>query len=195
MKIIGITGGIACGKSTLCGTLRALGAPVWDADAVSRGLTAPHGQALPAIRRVFGDSVFCADGTLDRKALGAVVFNDASAREALNRITHPLIYADMERFVARHRQAGTAAVFLDIPLLFETGYDRYCDAVWCARLPAEIQLSRLMARDGLTREEALSRMASQMPVDEKARRSDEVIDTSGSIEESAALITALYKKI
>ena len=195
MKIIGITGGIACGKTTLCDTLRALGAPVWDADAVSRSLTAPGGQALPAIRKAFGDGVFNPDGTLNRKALGALVYNDDAARETLNGITHPLIYADMERFTAQHRQAGTRAVFLDIPLLYETGYDRHCDGVWCAWIPAKTQLARLMERDGLTREEALSRMASQMPLDEKARRADAVIDTSGSIEESAALITALYKKI
>ena len=195
MKIIGMTGGIACGKTTLCDTLRALGAPVWDADAVSRSLTAPGGQALPAIWEAFGDGVFHPDGTLNRKALGALVFNDAAARETLNGLTHPLIYEDMKRFVAHHRQAGTNAVFLDVPLLYETGYDQYCDAVWCAWIPAETQLARLMERDGLTREEALSRMASQMPVDEKARQADQVIDTRGSIEESAALITALYKNI
>ena len=195
MKIIGITGGIACGKSTLCDTLRALGAPVWDADAVSRSLTAPGGQALPALRAAFGDSIFFPDGALNRKALGALVFGNEEARQTLNRLTHPLIYQDMERFVAHHRQAGARAVFLDVPLLYETGYDQYCDAVWCAWIPAETQLSRLMERDGLTKEEALARMASQMPMDDKARRADSVIDTRGSIEESAAFITALYQKM
>ena len=195
MKIIGITGGIACGKSTLCDTLRALGAPVWDADAVSRSLTVPGGAALPAIRNAFGEGVFHPDGTLNRKALGAMVFGSEAVRQTLNALTHPLIYADMERFVAQHRQTGCKAVFLDVPLLYETGYDRHCDAVWCAWIPAETQLERLMARDGLTKEEALSRIRSQMPVEEKARRSDAVIDTRGTIAESAALVTALYKNI
>ena len=193
MKIIGVTGGIACGKSTLCNTLRELGAKVWDADAASRALTAPHGKALPAIREAFGDGVFFPDGTLDRKALGAIVFNDEAARQRLNGIVHPLVYEDMETFLQANSHEKT--VFLDVPLLFETGYDKRCHEVWCAYLPRETQLERLMARDGLTREEALARVQSQMPLEEKARLSTHLIDTSGTIEESAALLKSLYMKV
>ncbi|MBQ2700069.1 MAG: dephospho-CoA kinase, partial [Clostridia bacterium] len=145
MKIIGVTGGIACGKSTLCNTLRELGAPVWDADASSRALTAPGGRALPAIRQAFGDTVFFSDGTLNRPKLGSIVFNNDAARQQLNGIVHPLVYEDMEAFLREN--SGEQAVFLDVPLLFETGYDRRCDEVWCAWLPTQTQLERLMARD------------------------------------------------
>jgi len=193
MKIIGVTGGIACGKSTLCNTLRELGAKVWDADAASRELTAPHGKALPAIRQTFGDGVFFPDGTLNRKALGAIVFTDESARQRLNGIVHPLVYEDMEAFLREN--SGEKAVFLDVPLLFETGYDRRCHEVWCAWLPSETQLERLMARDKLTREEALARISSQMPLAEKAARSTHLIDTGGSIEESAQKLKNLYNKV
>ncbi|MBQ8537287.1 MAG: dephospho-CoA kinase, partial [Clostridia bacterium] len=124
MKVIGITGGIACGKSTLCNTLRDLGALVWDADAASRALTAPGGKALPAVREAFGDEVFNPDGTLNRKALGALVFNDEKARQQLNGLVHPLVYEDMEAFLCAH--ADEKAVFLDVPLLFETGYHTRC---------------------------------------------------------------------
>jgi len=193
MKVIGVTGGIACGKSTLCNTLRELGAKVWDADAASRELTAPHGKALPAIRQTFGDGVFFPDGTLNRKALGAIVFTDESARQRLNGIVHPLVYEDMEAFLREN--SGEQAVFLDVPLLFETGYDKRCDEVWCAWLPPQTQLERLMARDGLTQEEALARISSQMPLAEKAARSTHLIDTSGSIEESAQKLKNLYNKV
>lgn len=193
MKIIGVTGGIACGKSTLCNTLRELGAKVWDADAASRALTAPEGRALPAIREAFGDGVFFPDGTLNRKALGAIVFTDESARQRLNGIVHPLVYEDMEAFLQANGHEKT--VFLDVPLLFETGYDKRCHEVWCAYLPRETQLKRLMERDKLTREEALARINSQMPLEEKARLSTRLIDTSGSIEESAQRLKQLFNKI
>lgn len=192
MKIIGITGGIACGKSTLSNTLRKLGAAVWDADAASRALTAPGGRALPAIRRAFGDGVFFPEGHLDRRALGAVIFEDEDARRQLNAILHPMVFEDMEAFLRAHE--GEQAVFLDVPLLYETGCDRRCHEVWCAFVPHRVQLQRLMARDGLTKEEAAARIQSQMPLEEKARRADRLIDTSGSIEESAAQLIALYRQ-
>ena len=177
MKLIGITGGIACGKTTLCETLRALGAPVWDADAASRQATAPGGAALPAIRAAFGEGVFTPAGELNRKALGALVFNDEKARRQLDAIVHPLVYED----------------FLDVPLLYETGYDRFCHKVWCAYVPEETQLRRLMNRDRLTRVEALARIRSQMPLSEKTRRADAVIDTSGTIAQSAQAVARLYQ--
>ena len=193
MKLIGITGGIACGKTTLCETLRALGAPVWDADATSRQATAPGGAALPAIRAAFGEGVFTPAGELNRKALGALVFNDEKARRQLDAIVHPLVYEDMARFVKAQAKAGACAVFLDVPLLYETGYDRFCDKVWCAYVPEETQLRRLMNRDRLTRAEALARIRSQMPLSEKTRRADAVIDTSGTIAQSAQAVARLYQ--
>lgn len=192
MLVIGLTGGIACGKTTLSGELRSLGALVIDADAISRELTGPEGAALPEIRQLFGDKVFTPNGALDRRALGSIVFSSDEQRRLLEGIIHPLVLKEMTRRLEIFRQSGASVCVLDVPLLYETGFDSLCDQVWCAYLPKELQLSRLMARDGLTRAEGLARMASQMPLWEKAERADRVIDTSGSIAASAEKIHGLW---
>lgn len=186
--VIGLTGGIACGKSNLSSALRAAGAQVIDADALSRATTAPGGPALPAIRSAFGDAVF--DGNvLNRRALGQLVFADASARAALNGIIHPLVLAQMRREI----DSREGIVFLDVPLLYECGIDRWCNEVWCAYVPQREQLRRLRARDGLTGKEALSRVRAQMPPREKARRADQIIRTDGSRESSAQIVLSLWQ--
>ena len=192
MLILGLTGGIACGKSTISLTLRELGAVIVDGDALSRELTAPLGAALPAIRRRFGNDVFLADGTLDRRALGSIVFRSDEARAALDDIMQPLLLDMIRQRISEARSEGAAVCVLDMPLLYEKGLERLCDRVWCAWLPHETQLSRLMARDGFTREEAQSRIDSQLPTDEKAARADVVIDTSGPIQYTKDCILDLY---
>lgn len=194
MKVLGLTGGIACGKSTISQTLRELGAAIVDGDALSRELTAADGAALPAIRQAFGDGVFHPDGTLDRRALGARVFTDDGARAQLDRIMQPLLRTLILRDIAAARDSRAKVCVLDMPLLYEKGLDALCDRVWCASLPRQTQLERLMARDGFTREEAEARLRSQLSTEEKAARADVVIDTSGSIRYTKEGVSALYAK-
>lgn len=192
MKIIGLTGGIACGKSTISLTLRELGAVIVDGDVLSRELTKPGGAALPLLRARFGDGVFRPDGTLDRRMLGSIVFSDGEARAALDGIMQPLLLGMIRAAIDEARHAGAAVCVLDMPLLYEKDLDRLCDQVWCAYIPRETQIERLMARDGFTREEAEKRLASQLPAEEKAARADVVIDTSGSIQYTKGYIMQLY---
>ena len=192
MRIVGLTGSIGCGKSHVSSVLCSLGAAVIDGDAISHELTSPSGPALPRLREPFGDGVFQRDGALDRKKLGALVFSDAQARERLNAVMQPMILREIHRLIAEYRESGTPVVFLDMPLLFEEGLDRLCDTVWCVYLPPDIQAERIMARDGMSREAALARMASQLSSAEKKARSQVIIDTCGTLNETAAKIPPLY---
>jgi len=194
MLIIGLTGGIACGKSTISLTLRELGAVIIDGDVLSRELTAEGGRALPAIRGAFGDGVFHPDGTLDRRALGAVVFSDDQARDTLDGIMQPLLREMILDGITAARENGAAVCVLDMPLLYEKNLDGLCDRVWCAYIPRETQIARLMERDGFTRDEAEARLRSQLPAEEKAARADVVIDTSGSIQYTKGSVISLYAK-
>lgn len=193
MRIIGLTGGIACGKSTLAAMLGALGASVIDADAVSRSLTAPGGAALPGVRQAFGAEVFHADGTLNRKALARKVFGSPQELQKLNAVTHPLILSAMEAQIDLCRKRGDPVVVLDVPLLFETGLDRLCHATVCAVADESTQLARLESRDGMAREQALARIRSQMPVKEKAARSNVTVDTQKPLSDLRTQMEQLYK--
>ena len=189
--VLGLTGGIACGKSYVARLLRQRGIPVLDADAISRSLTAPGGEALPAVRAAFGDQVFDGDA-LNRRALGEIVFADAAARKQLEDILHPLIIARMQQ---ETMSAGTALEAWDVPLLYETGMDAQCDEVWCVSIPADMQVRRVMRRDHLSRQQALRRMASQMPLEEKRRRADHVIDTSGNFRSTNRRVRGLLRSM
>jgi len=192
MPIIGLTGGIACGKSTVAQMLRSFGAAIIDADAISRSHTAPGGRALPLIREAFGDRVFAPDGSLDRAALSAVVFSNEASRRRLNAITHPLIQQEMEEQMAQCRKDGVKVVVLDVPLLFEAGMERMADVTACVFCPEEVQISRMASRNRYTREEALSRIRSQWPVSQKCALSDVVIDTDKPLDELERAVRALY---
>lgn len=195
MRVIAITGGIASGKTMVLNHLKALGAACIDADAISRTLTAPGGAALPAIRQAFGQGVFQQDGALNRRALGALVFGDGEARGRLNAIVHPLVRAEMERQLRRLRLQGERVAVLDVPLLYESGMETLADEVWLVAVPAEVQLQRLMARDGYTREEALARIHSQMPLEQKRARADLVIDTDLPLQALYERLTALWEEV
>ena len=194
MRTVGLTGSIACGKSNVSAVLRELGAAVVDGDLLSRELTAPGGPALPAIREAFGGGVFLSDGTLNRRALGDVVFASDAARKRLDDLMQPLLRSLILRRMEEARAGGAKICVLDMPLLFEAGLDALCDTVWCVHLPREEQLRRLMARDRLTLSQAESRLRSQLSSDEKAARAQVVIDTSGSIDDTRAMIPALYAR-
>lgn len=194
MLVLGLTGGIACGKSTISQTLAEQGAVIVDGDLLSRELTAEGGAALGDIRAAFGDGVFHPDGTLDRRALGAVVFAEDKARETLDAIMQPLLLTLILRDIENARSAGAAVCVLDMPLLYEKGLERLCDRVWCVYIPRALQLERLMARDGFTLEEAENRLRSQLPAEEKAARADVVIDTSGPMDYTKESVISLYAK-
>ncbi len=186
--VIGVTGGIACGKTNVTDALKNLGAQVIDADEVSRALTAPGGEALAPIRAAFGDGVF-RGGELDRRALSSIVFSDPDEKKRLETILHPMIRERIASLLDR----AEGIVFLSAPLLFECGYEKICDEVWCVYVPQKEQLRRLMARDGLTRAEAMKRIGSQWSALKKARLSDEVIRSDGTPEESAEKAVRLYR--
>ncbi len=192
MKIIGLTGGIACGKSTIASLLRAMGALIVDADAINDQLTGPGGDALPLIRDAFGDYVFYPDGTLNRPVLSSIVFQNEEALEKLNAATHPLIQKQMLEEIETCRKMGTLVVVLDVPLLFEAGLSSLADITVCASAPEEMQIQRLKTRSGLDREQALRRIHSQWPLGEKERRSDIVIHTDKPMEELRRELHALY---
>lgn len=191
MHIIGLTGSIACGKSTASARLRELGAVIIDADAISRALTQDGGRALPAVRKRFGDGVFNGN-SLNRRALGAIVFSDAQAKADLEKLLHPMIFEDMRAQLNAARESGAKIAVLDVPLLFESGMDVLCDEIFCVWTDEETQLARLMERDHLSKADALARIHSQMPQAMKLEKSDVHIDTSGPIEETRARIDALY---
>ena len=194
MRTIGLTGSIACGKSNVSAVLHELGAAVVDGDLLSRELTAPGGPALPAIRETFGDGVFLPDGTLNRRALGDVAFASDAARKRLDDLMQPLLRSLILRRMEEARAGGAKICVLDMPLLYEAGLDALCDTVWCVHLPRDEQIRRLMARDGLTLPQAEARLRSQLSSDEKAARARVVIDTSGSIDETRAMIPVLYAR-
>ncbi len=190
---IGLTGSIACGKSTVSQYLKQKGCQIVDADAISRALTAEGGAALPEIRKAFGDNVF-SGAALDRAKLGQIVFADAQKRETLNAILHPMILAEIRRQVTQFDARGQIVIG-DIPLLYECGMESMFNAVWVVRADRETQIRRLFERDGLSREQAEHRIDSQMPLDEKIRRADAVIDTSGTVEQTQKQADALLEAI
>lgn len=192
MHVIALTGGIASGKTTVLSALARLGAPVADADQISRALTAPGGEALPMIKEAFGKDVFCEDGTLDRKALAALIFPDAMARRRLEAIIHPMVALALSRELSALARSGQLAAVVDIPLLYESGMESMADEVWCVYVPKREQVRRLRLRDGLTEKQALLRIGSQMDPREKCRRADHVIRTDGMPEESALRAEQLW---
>ncbi|MBR3795183.1 MAG: dephospho-CoA kinase [Clostridia bacterium] len=186
---IGLTGSIACGKSTVSHYLRELGYFVADADAISHGMTAPGGPALPALRVAFGDGIFDGD-RLDRRALGSLVFSDPGKRAALNAILHPMIISEIASQLIANDQSDSL-VFGDVPLLYECGMESMFDRIWVVSVPREEQIARLHIRDGLSREDAVRRIDAQMPLSEKERRADAVIHTNGPIPDTRKQIDAL----
>lgn len=184
MRVIGITGSIACGKSTVCSELCRRGYPVIDADVLSRELTVPGGPVMKEIRSAFGDRYILPDGSMNRREMGRLVFAEPRARDRLDRIMAPYLKALTLERIEKVRASGALLCFLDYPLLYEKGYDRYCDTVWCIWLPEDLQLQRLINRDGYTREEAYSRIRAVLSSDEKANRSPVVIDNSGPVDDT-----------
>lgn len=179
MLRVALTGGIATGKSYVARRMRAAGVPLIDADVLAREAVAPGTPGLQAIVERFGAGVLAPEGALDRTRLAGIVFADPLARQALEAIVHPAVRAAIDRFFTS-LPAATPFAVADIPLLFETNRAGEYDIVVVAACPPEMQVARVMARDGVSREAALQRLAAQLPIAEKVSRADYVIDTSGS---------------
>jgi dephospho-CoA kinase len=161
------------------------GAILVDADQIAREVVEPGSPVLAEIAERFGAQVLQSDGSLNRKRLGEMIFRDPDLRRELNRIIHPPIRATMlERMRAGESRHPDKLVVADVPLLYESGLERMFEEVVVVYVPREVQLARLMRRDGLTREQAEERLSAQMPIEEKKRRADFVIDNSGTIEET-----------
>ena len=200
--ILGLSGGIGSGKSTVTRMLDELGATTIDADAIVHEQQAAGQPMLQEIAAAFGDEVIAEDGTLDREALGAVVFRDEKARLRLNSIVHAPVIGEMMRRAKAAIEAGDALVVLDIPLLFEgrtagrgSGASMNIDETLCVWVSREIQVERTMARDACDVEEAERRIEAQLPIDEKREMADHVIDNSGTIEETRLQVADLVARL
>lgn len=194
MRVIGLTGGIASGKSSVAALVSAYGIPVIDADQLARDVVTPGSAALVRIVECFGKGVLDSSGALDRAALAEIVFADSAAREKLEAILHPAIKLLAEKRLAELHGSGEQAVFYMAPLLIEAGAVDRVDEIWVVYLDWETQLNRLMARDLLTREAAEKRIASQMPMEEKKKYGRVVIDNSGNKTELAEQVESLCRR-
>lgn len=192
---IGLTGGIASGKSSIAEVFRSLQVPVVDADEVSRAVQRPGSPLFHAIVEAFGPDVLNEQGDLDRAVLGQKVFSDATALERLNGLTHPAIWAEMQDRVKQLEQSHPVVVVM-VPLLLENQRQDWVNEVWVVSVPYALQKARLMARNQLTEEQAEARIAAQMPLAEKVALAHRVIDNSGSLEDTRQqVLTALHEAV
>lgn len=194
MKRIGLTGGIASGKSTASVILRGWGACIIDADAIAHGLMEPQAPLYEAYRAHFGEGVILPDGQLNRRRIGQIAFANPAEKRWLDETAHPVIRRAIEQELERAEAAGEPAVILDIPLLFETGWQAHVDESWLVDVPEPLQLARLQSRNGYSREDAARRIAAQMPLSEKRRLADVIIDNSGTERELMERLRALWQK-
>jgi dephospho-CoA kinase len=196
MLIIGLTGGIACGKTVVSRILGEEGAHIIDTDQLARELVYPHTPAWEELKEIFGESILGKDGFIDRKKLADQVFSDPGRREQLNRILHPRIKEEIDRRVSQIGQTEPdAIVVIDAPLLIETGNHRQMDAVIVVRATERQQLERLKERSGTSEEEARRMIASQLPLREKLKVADLVIRNEGTLEETKRRTKEVYRKL
>lgn len=192
MKLIGLTGGIASGKSTVARVLRGLGATVIDADQLAREIVEPGRPAWHDVQERW-PGVIAPDGTIDRKALGEIVFSDPAARAELNAITHPRIAEAGAKLADEARARGEAVAYYEAALLVENGLADAFDGLVVVSIPLELQRIRLMTRDGLDAAAADARLAAQLPLEEKVRRATHVVDNAGAPEATRAQVEALHR--
>lgn len=192
MIVFGLTGGIASGKSTVTKTFRRIGVPIIDADQVARDVVIPGSKGLNQIIEEFTPLMLLPDGTLDRKRLGALVFLFPDSMKKLNKIMLPLIQEESERQVQRAYQDGHEIIGYDAALIFEMGNAKRYDPIIVVHCSSENQLARLMSRNDLTEAEAMARINAQMPVTEKIKKADWLINTDGAIEDSVKQTETTY---
>jgi dephospho-CoA kinase len=196
MITAGLTGGIATGKSTVAGFLAEAGADIIDADKIARDVVQQGKPAWRAVVDRFGEEILDAGGDIDRRRLGDIVFRSPGEKEALNRIVHPYVFEEMTAAESAIRaERPDAVVILDVPLLFEVGMDGRIPEVIVVYAPERRQIKRLMARNDLSREDAMARIRSQMDIEEKRERAAIVIDNSGDLERTKSQTMAVYERL
>ncbi|QTD41448.1 dephospho-CoA kinase [Sporosarcina sp. Te-1] len=192
--IIGLTGSIASGKSTVARMLAEKGYPIVDADEISRQVVEPGSPVLDQIIEAFGDAVVLETGQLNRGKLGDLIFNNIEKRQKLNGIIHPAVRKEMLRQKEEWMAKGASTVIMDIPLLFESRLQPFVERILVVSVEKELQKSRLMARNGFSEEEAESRIASQLPMEVKERGADAVIDNNGTLEATEQQLDAILEE-
>ncbi len=195
MLVVGLTGGIASGKSTIAKMFTDRGIPLICADELARKAVQPGSSGLNEIGRIFGNHVLDREGRLDREAMAAIVFRDPSARKRLESIIHPFVASEKERIIRELEALGHSMVLVDVPLLYESGWEESFDLIVVAYVPRQLQACRLVQRDKLSLDQAEARLAAQMDIEEKKKRADLVIDNSGDLEHTCRQVAAVLKEL
>lgn len=191
MRVIGLTGGIAAGKSTVSEALREAGAVVIDADKVGHEAYLPGTETHQALVAAFGDQILAEDGQIDRRKLGAIVFADPAERQRLQDIVWPRMKEMMRGRLAELAEQGTAVAVIEAAVLFEAGWQDLVGEIWVVQVPETVAMQRLIARNGFSPEDAQSRIRAQLSNEERARQADVVIDNSGTIEDAQERVRKL----
>lgn len=195
MYRIGLTGGIASGKSTVSTMLAELGATIIDTDEIARGIVRPQEPAWHDIVSHFGQEILLPDGSINRMVLGEKIFKDKIERQCLEKITHPYIEKEVYKSSRQAELEGQSVVVLDVPLLFEIGWQKKVDSIWVVYVDEKVQLARLMIRNQLTPEQAADRMNAQMSLREKVKFADIVIDNNLDIEHTQRQVMSAWEEL
>ncbi|MBY3622182.1 dephospho-CoA kinase [Acinetobacter sp. CUI P1] len=194
--IIGLTGGIASGKSTVSALLVSKGARLVDADVIAREVMLPGHEVLAAAVKQFGSEILFPDGTLNRGKLGDIVFQDPAALQALNNLTHPAIRREIkDRMNSMEEEDPKKLIIVDIPLLFESGLESMFHEILVVYVPREVQIARLMERNGLSLEQAEARLNAQMDIETKRNKADYIIDNSGELAHTEQQVAVLWDRL
>ena len=195
MIIIGLTGGIASGKSTVSKELSKMGVPIFDADQNARDAVAKGSKGLQLVAEAFGPKYLTENGELNRPKVSELVFHDKGALKTLEGILHKIVWHNAESFLQEQRQQGVKVVVLDVPLLIETGWHKQVDQVWLVAVSRQQQIERAMLRSGMTEAEVVARIDAQLSLAEKKKYAHVVVDNSGSIEDTLAAVHAEMAKL
>ena len=195
MKVIALTGGIGTGKSTVSDLFKEKGVTVIDLDQLVRDLQKPGKDVYNRIVEAFGEEILDANGEIDRRKLGSIVFLDPEKRETLNKIVHPKVLSELKDRLFKLEKKGEKLIVVEIPLLYELGLQKLFDAVILVYAPEDLQIKRVMARDSLSKQEAINRINSQIPIEEKRKKAEYVIDNSGSLENTRQQFDVLFKEL
>lgn len=195
MFVVGLTGGIASGKTTVSRMFSELGVPVICADELAHAAVRPNSPGLGEIRRAFGDDLVDPKGSLDRAAMARLVFNDESARKRLEAIVHPRVLEEQNKKIAELAAQGHNIAVVDVPLLYESGLEGVFDLIIVVYVPRNFQEDRLMRRDNMSRKEARLRLDAQMSIEEKKNRADRIVDNTGRREAIRKQVEALVEEL
>ncbi len=195
MKVIGLTGGIGSGKSTVSKFLAHLGAVVIDADKVGHEVFKPGTKAWQEVVDAFGQGIISADGTIDRRKLGEIVFSNPGARAKLNQVMHPLIYKQVKSRMEEYGRKGAAIIIVEAPLLLEVGWKSLVDEVWVTSASEATVIKRLKEQKRLSETQSLARIRAQLTDEERIRQADVVIDTNCALDELKERVEALWRKL